>query len=288
MIAVSPTTCAYRIDGRPGAPTLVFIHGWPDDARLWRRQVAALAHEYRCIQVTLPNFGERAVKPGGYSFPRLVEMLAATIEEAQPDGKPVALITHDWGAYLGYLLERARPEKIKTMVALDVGGHVAPSGPREACFIMGYQWTLVLLWLIGGLVPPLGNWLTRRFARMLGVPPRQARAARSRQNYMYFYLWRSLLLPWWRKQLLAGYRPKCPILFLWGQQKPVMFHSSRWLDLVSRSGGRSTGIEAAGHWLMETHANEINRAILEWLAALFSGPVTCEENGPRPPPGSDR
>lgn len=265
MNSASAQTCEYVIDGKLNGPSLMFIHGWPDDASLWRKQVAALADDYRCIRIMLPNFGLRAVKPGGFNFPKLIAMLVATIEEVQPDGSPLTLITHDWGAYLGYLLEQAHPEKIKSVVALDIGGHIAPDSIRESLFILGYQWTLILLWLIGGIVPPLGNGLTRKFASALGVPARQAGTVRSRNNYPYFYLWRGLLLPWWRHELLARYRPTHPVLFLWGRKKPVMFHSKRWLDMVEQSGGHSTGIEGAGHWLMESHAEEVNQAIRDWL-----------------------
>ncbi len=267
MNAADARTCEYLIEGNRNGPTLLFIHGWPDDASLWRKQVEALQDDYRCIRITLPNFGERTTKPGGFDFPNLVAMLESTIETVQPDGSPLTLITHDWGAYLGYLLEQARPEKIERMVAVDIGGHIAPERLRESLFILGYQWTLIVLWLVGGIVPPLGNSLTRRFAATLGVPARQAKTARSCMNYMYFYLWRGLLMPWWRKQLLARYRPQRPVLFLWGCKKPVMFHSAHWLDLVDQSGGRSMGIEGAGHWLMESHADEVNRAIRDWLAA---------------------
>jgi len=267
MNADPTRTCEYVIDGNPGGPSLVFLHGWPDDASLWRRQIEALQNDYRCIRITLPNFGKQPVRPGGFDFPHLVAMLAATISEVQPDGTPVTLITHDWGAYLGYLLEQQYPEMIERMVALDIGGHVAPGSAREALFILGYQWTLIVLWLTGGLIPPVGNWLTQRFAAMLGVPARQAKTARSRYNYMYFYLWRGLLLPWWRGQLLTRYHPRRPVLFLWGLKKPVMFHSGRWLDLVRQSGGQSLGVEGAGHWLMESHAREVNRAIRDWLCA---------------------
>ena len=49
----------YEVTGNNGKPTLVFVHGWPDDARLWRKQLAALAPGFRCVTVTLPNFGAR-------------------------------------------------------------------------------------------------------------------------------------------------------------------------------------------------------------------------------------
>jgi len=257
--------CEYTIDGNPGGRTLVFIHGWPDDATLWRKQVAAFKDRYRCVSVTLPNFGDQHVKRGGLDFRQLVARLASTLDEVQPDDTPVTLITHDWGAYLGYLLEQAHPRKIGRMVALDIGAHIAPGSAKERFFIIGYQWTLIFLWFVGGILPPLGDLLTRRFAGKLGVPPRQAAKVRSRCNYPYFYMWRGLLLPWWRKHLPGHYRPKCPVLFLYGDRKPVMFHSQRWLDIVEKSGGHSTSLENGGHWFMQSHPKEVNQAILDWL-----------------------
>ncbi|NIM69465.1 MAG: alpha/beta fold hydrolase [Xanthomonadales bacterium] len=257
--------CEYFVEGQPDGPTLVFIHGWPDDASLWRHQVTALGHHYRCVLVTLPNFGARPVQAGGFDFPELLRRLVGTLDAAQPDGTPVTLVTHDWGSYLGYLLEQTHPERVARMVALDVGGHLAPRSAREKLLIAGYQWVLILLWLIGGALPPLGNGLTRRFARLLRVPARQAASVRSRCNYPYFYLWRSLLVPRWRPRLLSRYRPGCPVLFLWGMRKPVMFHSGRWLELVADSGGASVGFEQAGHWLQETHPEQVNAEISRWL-----------------------
>ena len=32
------------------------------------RQAAALGDQYRCVLLTLPNFGEQSVKPGGFDF----------------------------------------------------------------------------------------------------------------------------------------------------------------------------------------------------------------------------
>ena len=178
----------------------------------------------------------------------------------------VILITHDWGAYLGYLLERKFPERVEKMVALDIGAHVAPERARETLFMMGYQWTLIACWLIGGVLPPLGDWLTRKFAAVMKVPARQASKARSRVNYLYFYMWRGLLLPPWRKSLLRRYTPRCPVLFLYGKNKPVMFHSRHWLDIVEQSGGCSEGIDGGGHWFMQSHAEQVNQAIAHWLA----------------------
>ena len=260
----SHPVCEFTIEGQPDGPTLVFIHGWPDDASLWRLQVAALGGRFRCVLITLPNFGAQPTRAGGFDFPELVDRVTATIRAAQPAG-PVGLVTHDWGAYLGYLLERAHPDLISRMAALDIGGHLGRPGFRAALRIMAYQWGLIAAWLVGGVLPPLGNGLSRAVGRAIRVPKRQRANLRSRCNYPYFYLWRNLLLPWHRKKLLSRYRPRCPVLFLWGERKPVMFHSTQWLRIVADSGGRAEGLAGAGHWLMETHAGVVNDRLAAWF-----------------------
>ena len=258
------TTCAHRIEGNPAGPTLVFIHGWPDDAGLWRRQVAALSADYRCVLITLPNFGAQSEKPGGFDFPELVGRLAATIRTVQAEG-PVDLVTHDWGAYLGYQLDQAHPGLVSRMVALDVGGHLGRPGLKESLMIIGYQWGLVVAWLLGGLLPPLGDRMARSIGAVVHVPEPQRKRIRSRFGYLYFHFWRNLLLPWKRAGLLAHYRPTCPVLYLWGERKPLQFHSPRWLEIVAETGGRAEGVAGAGHWLMETHADRVNERLGEWF-----------------------
>jgi pimeloyl-ACP methyl ester carboxylesterase len=256
--------CEYSVEGNPNGPTLVFIHGWPDNASLWRLQVEVLKSEFRCVLITLPNYGEQATRAGGFDFPELVDMLYETIRQIQPDGK-VSLVTHDWGAYIGYLLEKTHPDLIDRMAALDIGGHIEPAGLKPTLMIVGYQWSLIACWLLGGLIPPLGGLLSKGVARVIRVPTRQRQQLRSRYNYSYFYLWRGMFLPWKRSSLLGRYRPECPVLYLYGERKPLMFHSSKWLQIVTDSGGRAEGISGAGHWLMETHADMVNNRLITFL-----------------------
>ena len=258
---------ACEIEGRSDGDTVVFIHGWPDDHSLWQRQVAALRERFRCVLVTLPNFSETADKRAGYNFPDLVELLHHTIETVRRDDAPVSLVTHDWGAYIGYMLEKAHPESVRSMVALDIGGHVQPTTIKAASMMMGYQWTLIACWLIGGVVPPAGDWLSRKFAGALGVPRPQAERVRSRFNYPYFYLWSGVLFPWARKNLLGYYKPQCPVLFIYGGKKPLMFHSERWLRTLGETGGRTECIEDGNHWFMQTHPEPVNALIESWLTS---------------------
>jgi pimeloyl-ACP methyl ester carboxylesterase len=264
--ATMTATCHYTVEGNPAGPTLLFVHGWPDDTSLWRAQVAALGTDHRCVLVTLPNFGARPENAGGFDFPDVVARLAATIRAVQPEG-PVGLVAHDWGAYLGYLLDQAHPGLVSRMAALDVGGHLGRPGLKSSLMVIGYQWPLILAWWVGGLIPPLGDAIARGVGRVVHVPAPQRARIRSRFGYLYFYFWRNLLVPWKRSGLLSRYRPNTPVLYLWGERKPLQVHSPRWLEIVVASGGKAEGVPGAGHWLMESHADVVNAHIEEWFRA---------------------
>lgn len=62
---------------QPPKDELFFIHGFPDSGTLWNKQVEFLKKEYRCIVVTLPNFGTEANPSSwGLDFHELIPMLA--------------------------------------------------------------------------------------------------------------------------------------------------------------------------------------------------------------------
>lgn len=276
MSTTEDDSLKYAVEGRPDGDTLLFVHGWPDDASVWRYQVEKLKANYRCVLVTLPNFGDEMDKPSGYDFPALITMLDRVVDKVQRDAdEQVVLVTHDWGAYLGYLYEQASPDRVRAMIAMDIGGHFKPTSAKATLMILGYQWTLVLGWLTGRLASRPGDWLTRQVAKVVGVPGRQFAGVRARYNYLYYYFWRATLLPSARANLLARYRPKCPVLYLYGSDKPVMFHSERWLQIVGETGGQNVCVNGAGHWFMETHAEQVNELITSW------GPLALSSGSPR-------
>ena len=145
------------IDGDESGETLMFIQGWPDDASLWDPQVAALAERYRCVRITLPNFGGARDTRWGHSTDEIIHALARCIREVSPDA-PVTLIIHDWGAMWGHLLHQRHPELVQRVAGLDIAPHVRPGvrcDPRHPRLPV----------VVGGRV------LRRRFGRRLDDPP---------------------------------------------------------------------------------------------------------------------
>ena len=255
----------YDIRGNEHGETLVCIHGWPDDASLWKHQLATLETEYRCVLITLPNFGDAPYEQGGCSIPQLMKRLERTIDKIESK-EQILFLAHDWGAILAYLYEKNNPQRVRSMVVMDVGGRWIPS-PREVISIVFYQWTLIGCWFVGGVHPKLGTDLARRFTRKLGAPEDHVELIESKSIYIYFYFWRMSLFPFLSlRYLLTTYEPQCPVLFLYGEKKPIRFHSQLWFDILDRCSGRSVGFKNGDHWFMDTHFEQVNPMIMEWFS----------------------
>jgi len=246
------------IEGNPDGPTLFFIHGWPDDASLWQSQVDALQAEYRCVRVTLPNFGTGTERRQGYSTEEIVDALGRCVRSVSPNTQ-VTLVLHDWGCFYGHLLHKQQGEIVGRIVTLDVAPHMERTPWLAA--ILAYQAWLAVAFRVGG---PIGDRMTRFFARISHVP-RPAEELSSDMNYPYRNSMRSLAkreAPY----LFAGYWPDVPMLFIYGTKKPFMFHSQRWLDHVASVGGRVVAL-GSGHWVPK-HP-ELNDILIEWLGEEY-------------------
>ncbi|MCU1684900.1 MAG: short-chain dehydrogenase/reductase [Amycolatopsis sp.] len=88
-----------RISGPDDAPTVVLVHGYPDDGSMWDGVVAELTGRFRAVVYDVRGAGESG-KPKGrrsYKLDQLAQDLAAVVEAVQPEGK-VHLLAHDWGS----------------------------------------------------------------------------------------------------------------------------------------------------------------------------------------------
>jgi 3-oxoadipate enol-lactonase len=61
----------YRLDGPPGAPTLVLSNSLGTNLTMWDPQVPALAKQFRVLRYDTRGHGESAITPGPYSIAQL-------------------------------------------------------------------------------------------------------------------------------------------------------------------------------------------------------------------------
>lgn len=97
--ATDGVTLRVHESGRCGAPTVVCVHGYPDNHTVWDGVATELALRYHVVSYDVRGAGESG-KPRGrqaYRLDQLVRDLATVIDAVSPD-RPVHLLAHDWGS----------------------------------------------------------------------------------------------------------------------------------------------------------------------------------------------
>jgi len=240
---------------------IVFIHGWPDTHRLWDPQVEAFKSSYRCVRFTLPGF-DLAQPPRAYGLDEVVDLIRRIVDAACP-GERVTLLLHDWGCFFGYQFATCHPRLVKRVIGVDIGDvgsrrNLAAMSLKQKAMVVGYQWWLAAAWKIGGR---LGDGLARWMAAKLHAPA-APRAIGAQMGYPY-------AVQWFKVKgglgLLRAFDPQVPMLFIFGQRKPFLFHSQAWLDrIAARPHNRVIGLPT-GHWVMIQRRQEFNATVLAWL-----------------------
>ncbi len=254
-----------RIEG-VGPRTVVMLHGWPDTLHVWDGTVQALRSHHRCVRLTLPGFG---ITDGKAPLPTLDEVVAsllAVINAVSP-GEPVTLLLHDWGCIFGYELAMRHPEHVAAIVAVDIGDYNAGAylsslSVRQKLYIAGYQLWLATAWAVGRyLHGGLADWMTRWMARAMRCPV-PADQLHWTMNFPYAMSWFGL-----RGGLKTGpVKPRCPVLYVFGERKPFMFHSPRWVHTLRASEDGAAHALRCGHWVMLDQPEAFHALLLRWLA----------------------
>ena len=60
---------------------------------------------------------------------------------------------------------------------------------------------------------------------------------------------------------------KCPIFFVYGSSKCIMFHDEKWLEMMDANKEKGCFWKEldSGHWVMNDKAEELNKLLLDWL-----------------------
>ncbi|MPZ59684.1 MAG: alpha/beta fold hydrolase [Propionibacteriales bacterium] len=103
MVAPDGVRLAVRTAGDPANPTLVCLHGYPDNKGLWDGVVDRMSDRYHVVAYDTRGAGESS-KPRprrAYRLDVLEADCAAVLDAASPD-RPVHLLAHDWGSIQGW------------------------------------------------------------------------------------------------------------------------------------------------------------------------------------------
>lgn len=268
----------------PGRPTVVLVHGFPDQQDVWSALVGRLpldAWHVVTYDVRGAGSSDAPARREGYRTDRLVDDLVAVLDAVLPHGEPAHLVGHDWGSaqlWDAVAAERTDPRlhgRIASFTSvgapsLDHAGRLMrePRGRRLALLRqLRSSWYVAMFCLP---VVPVLIWrhghrrLGRAGERREGLPSGHWGPELGRNAVNGLGLYRANVFS-------RGRRPRplhtdVPVLVI----QPIHDHFItevflQDLDVVC-SDVRVERLDA-GHWAIVTHADEVARMLVEHVHA---------------------
>jgi pimeloyl-ACP methyl ester carboxylesterase len=95
----APDGVRLAVHERGAGPTVVAVHGYPDDHSIWDRAAELLADRFRVVAYDVRGAGtsDHPAATAAYRMTHLVDDLVAVLDAVSPDA-PVHLLGHDWGS----------------------------------------------------------------------------------------------------------------------------------------------------------------------------------------------
>lgn len=132
-ISVLGSTMSYLEQGN--GETLLFIHGNPSSAYLWRNIIPYAAATHRAIAVDLIGMGHSGKPEIEYTYADHAQYLDAFIEAM--DLTNMTIVAHDWGAALAWDFARRNPDKVSKIAFME--GVLPPAFPQASYAAMGEE-----------------------------------------------------------------------------------------------------------------------------------------------------
>jgi len=266
------------VDGPAGGDMVLLLHGFPEGAESWSKQVAALA-KAGCLAVApdLRGYGLSDAPEGTeqYAISHLVEDVAGIIKAF---GRSEAHIAgHDWGAIVAWFFAARHPEMTKSLTALSVAHPAALAEASRVDDDQRERSQYVRLFLIEGKAEHvLADEEYRRLRSMFSLGPNPNAVPHTVVDHFVRSLSRpgrlTAALNYYRANLGAGggawaaltqeVKITMPTTLLWGDEDPAL--GRRAVEATAEHVDGPFTLEVlggAGHWLQFERPDEVSRSL---------------------------
>lgn len=280
VVEVGTARLACLVDGDPGAPLVLCAHGFPDCARSFRHQTAALVGAgFRVVAPWMRGYAPSTVATDGrYDPAALGRDLCALADHFSPSA-PVRLVGHDWGAIAALAAAALAPERFSHVCTVAVphpraaaARFLRPRQLRRSAYMGLFQLRGVAERLLAGHDFALVERLWRSWSPGWSPPPEELQqvkdALRSHAN-------RRAVLDYYRalpssalgdRGRLLFRRTRVPALHVHGVDDGcVGIELVRDLERGYERGVRVVRIEGAGHFVHQERPDIFNRETVRFL-----------------------
>ncbi len=259
----------FDLHGPVDGPAVLLLHGFPDSAQVWRRQVPALVEAgYRVVVPDMRGYArtDRPTDVEAYALWRLAGDALAILDECGVARAHV--VGHDLGSALAWYLGIVHPDRVDHLVALAVGHPLAFRGVgaaqlQKSWYVFLFQFPGVAeTWLADDDFANLRAWLHHPDMDAVVeqfTPPGALTAGIS------FY--RANITP----ESLVGppleLPPvQAPVLGVWATSD-VALTEQQMTDSARYVAGpwRYERLDGVGHWFPLEAAERLNALLLEFL-----------------------
>jgi len=130
-VAVLDSTMSYLDSGE--GEVVLFLHGNPSAAYLWRNVIPFVAEGHRAIAPDLIGMGHSGKPAIDYTYADHARYLDAFVEALGLT--EITLVSHDWGAALAWDYARRHPETVVRLAFME--GVLPPAFPQPSYEAMG-------------------------------------------------------------------------------------------------------------------------------------------------------
>lgn len=267
--------------GPAGGPTVVCVHGYPDDHTVWAGVATELAPRYHVVSYDVRGAGESGMprNRGAYRLDQLAQDLATVIDTVSPD-RPVHLLAHDWGAVQAWhalsgqwLRGRIASFTSISGPCLDHVGHwlrarlrrPTPRALRELVTQLVSSWYIAFFQL--PLLPELA-WRTGFAQRALAIlEPTSTPAVSDAVNGLQLY--RANMLPQLAQP--GARKTDIPVQVLAPQRDPFVSVALQ-TDIRQWVPNLAVRVLPGRHWLPRSNPDTVARCTSELIEHTEGGP----------------
>jgi pimeloyl-ACP methyl ester carboxylesterase len=275
------------VDGPPDGGMFILLHGFPEGAESWARQMPALAQAgHLAVAPDMRGYGMTDAPPdvASYTTDHLVEDVRDLIHAF---GKERAhVVGHDWGAVAAWYFAGTHPDMTSSLTVLSVGHPAALAeasrtdpdqqersryiglflieGKAEEVLLDDGARRLRAMFRLGPNPDTVPDRVVESFTRAMSRPGRLTAGL----NYYRANL-KTGGQAWERLQRLGPITS--PTHFIWGSDDPACGpRQAKETGKHVQGRYRFTELRGAGHWLQFERTDDVTRSLVEAASAISS------------------